>query len=246
MSERLAELVDLVVPVSEQGRPDWDEVLGLAAARQPLRVEREVRPLGAWARRRWWRPVIILAVAAGVAVGGVAVAASWDPFSGHASLPRKPIVENAAAFARVDLRLTAIPSTLAKLPGDTAPKPGTVRELATGLGQGNMAVYAWPSGGDRICFQTSLGSGGCQTEFFGDASLAVSDPDRVGAGLPAYVWGLVSDAVIGVNVVVAGTSHPAVIRNNVAFFELEGDAHPSAVKYFTVSLKGGAIQTIDY
>ncbi|HEX7168595.1 MAG TPA: hypothetical protein VF230_16560 [Acidimicrobiales bacterium] len=164
----------------------------------------------------------------------------------RATLPQKPILENASAFVRADLRVTATPRAIANLPADVAPHEGTVRELVTGLGRGNIAVYAWPSADGRVCFQTSLGSGGCQTNFFGDASLGVSDPDRVGAGLPAYVWGFVSDAVSSVNVVVDGKSRRASIRNNVAFLELAEHEYPDVIEFFTVRLKGGTVQTIDY
>lgn len=167
-------------------------------------------------------------------------------FPDRSSLPKKSIVENAAAFTRADLRLTVTPRGLANLPADVAPQAGTVRELVSDLGRGRIAVYAWPSGDGRVCFQTSLGSGGCQTDFFGDASLGVSDPDRVGAGLPAYVWGFVSDAVTGVNVVVDGKSRRAAIQNNVAFLELAADEYPDVIEFFTVRLKGGAVQTIEY
>lgn len=57
MNERLmAELVERVVPVTERGRPDWDEVLGLATARQRLGVERELAQLDVSTSRPWWRP----------------------------------------------------------------------------------------------------------------------------------------------------------------------------------------------
>lgn len=197
----------------------------------------------------WLRIALMAVVVAGTAAFLAFVARDSGAQTGapdRASLARKPILDSVAALGRADLRVTATPNALANLPADVAPMAGTVRELAAGLGRGQIAVYAWPSGGGRICFQTSLGSGGCQTDFFGDASLGVSDPDRVGAGLPAYVWGFVSDAVASVNVVVDGQSRPAAIRNNVAFLELADGEHPSVIERFTVNLKGGSVQTIDY
>jgi hypothetical protein len=172
-------------------------------------------------------------------------ASSDEPGSAVAAgLPARASMSGVANGAT----LPSIPAAMRGLPDDVAPTEGTVRTLVSDAGANNVSIYAWPLGdGNRVCLSTSYGSGGCFNEFREGEYFNVteSDPDRVGAGIPLLVWGVVPDDVVGVTVMVLGKPHTALVRNNAVLFEMPDSTLPhSAIGSFVVQLADGTEQVI--
>jgi hypothetical protein len=117
-----------------------------------------------------------------------------------------------------------------------------------GEGESDVSIYAWPKGeGERVCVETSFGSGGCFAKFLKGEFFNVteSDPDRVGHGTPLLVWGVVPDRVVGVTVVAQGRKYEATVKNNAVVFEMpDSSLGYSAIASFIVQLSDGSSQVI--
>lgn len=159
-----------------------------------------------------------------------------------------PAATNMAALQASATALMVLPNDLGGVPGTLRPAAGSVHRLLARSGGMAVDLDAWLTPGGRVCTQNSRGSGGCfdafaPGEYF---NATISDPDRVGAGAPVYVWGVVPDQVASVDVVVSGVRHPALVRDNAVFFELaDASVGPDAVERFVVTLDGGVQQTIE-
>lgn len=148
-------------------------------------------------------------------------------------------------------RVAVLPPGLAQLPAGYAPAAGTVRALLSDVGLQHVSLYAWPQPGNanRVCMQTSFGSGGCFATFSSGShfDVTVSDPDQVGAGLPVIVWGVVPDEVSGVDVMIAGEPHAALVSDNAVYYAVEsGSATPDTIDAFVVHFRDGSNEVIDY
>jgi hypothetical protein len=199
-----------------------------------------------------------IAILASVAIAlGVAQARAGEPTTAMRSAssdePGSAVAASLPARASMSAvangtALPSIPAAMQGLPEDVAPTQGTVRALVSDAGASDVSIYAWPLGdGNRVCVSTSFGSGGCFNEFQKGEYFNVteSDPDRVGAGTPLLVWGVVADEVVGVTVMVLGKPHAALVRNNAVLFEMpDNSLSHSAIGSFVVQLADGAEQVI--
>jgi hypothetical protein len=136
-----------------------------------------------------------------------------------------------------------IPSTLN--PGTPA---GAQAKLALrDLGTDHVSLYIVPTSKGQVCsvFSADYGTMGCFDRFTEETpiSWSVADPDRLGAGIPAIVTGIVPDSVTAVDVKIDGQDAPAALANNAFFYEVPAAASwPQAI---VATFANGAIATID-
>lgn len=113
---------------------------------------------------------------------------------------------------------------------DRGLRPGTLqfdrsrRLLSTASGD---TVYAVPTSDGAVCYFADRAGAGCVASFDDLPSRIAwfaGDPDKLGAGEPASVGGIVPDDVVGIQVVVDGIPHDATLENNAFFYRLEDSA----------------------
>lgn len=178
--------------------------------------------------------VIVVGTAAGLAVvlthGNEARAVGLTPATAMAGLQRQ------------STQLSTTPAVLAAFPGDMAPQPGAAHILAS---HGDVSVYAWQQGTDSVCVAHSGGGGGCFETFYVPINATISDPDRLGAGHPLYVWGVTTNAVTSVEVVVSGVAHSVPVSNNAFVYVLSDNTlGPEAVDGMVAHFADGTTQSL--
>ena len=238
VSERLmAELVDRVVSLAERGSPDWDEVLVLADVRKGRGVEPELRQLGVSAPRRRWKPSIVaLAVTVVLGVGGVAVAASWNPLSGigSANRPAEP-TDSLSPDAKELLRRMFEPRA-----GRTDAIGSLLVDQARLLGElpDGHAVYAAPTSKGKLCIYVAESGVSCG-EPLTRAEPITQAMLKSGPGEPLVIWGATTDDVVSVSFEVGGQPVTAPVENNFYAWEGQPTATLSGVSPATVRFSDG-------
>jgi hypothetical protein len=95
--------------------------------------------------------------------------------------------------------------------------------LLADVGSDHGDVYALPTDKGGVCFALTSGPyGGCVDSFGGEAPIPVIvvDPDQDYTGQPSEVFGVAPDSAVSIDVIEAGTAHPAQLRNNGYFDQL--------------------------
>lgn len=213
------------------------------------------------------RPTVFLLVAlvtcmvAGVAAVAVAALPSSPsnlPLGATAPTRSGPsAVGELAALSRPAVPSDKLPPSLSTIASNlgsgTAPvdqrlRPGALeldrsRKLLS-TAQGG-ALYAVPTSTGHVCYFAVGAGAGCVASFEdlpGRVAWFAGDPDRVGAGEPATVGGVVPDDVTGVDVTVNGEVHAATLANNGFVFHLDDPAAwPESI---TISYEDGTIETV--
>lgn len=101
------------------------------------------------------------------------------------------------------------------------PLLGEARDLASGLGTAGDTITAFPTSDGAVCYMV-MGAGSCGF---------LDSRDPVGAGITfgilstritgtTRLFGVASDEVASVNVVIDGIEHPAILRNNAFYYQL--------------------------
>ena len=168
---------------------------------------------------------------------------------GALSRPQTARDEAIAKRVRGDIaRLTASAEglPLSMLPGGA--QLDRVRVLLDNVGSHRYSIYAYTTTKGRVCSGLTNGPSGCLTGFAqaGPVDYSVGDPDWVGSGAPAVVWGLSPDHVTGVDIIVDGTARPAVMGNNAFFLEMSSEkTPPSSVEGLVVHFANGSAQLIE-
>lgn len=157
-----------------------------------------------------------------------------------------PAMQAMSAMKRPQTRAVNVPALVTGLPNDMVARPGTVHELLSSVGRTGNSFYAWRRGStEGVCYVSTRAGGGCFDDFLGPFNASVTDFDRLGSGAPVVVSGPVRDDVIRVDVVVSGNTYQALIKNNVAFFELQDpEALPDAVERIIVTLADGTSEDV--
>jgi hypothetical protein len=147
-----------------------------------------------------------------------------------------------AGLTRASTRLANTPAVLKTFPADMVPAAGTAHLLTS---WGDVSIYAWPKGANGVCVAHSGGGAGCFDTFRVPVNATVSDPDRVGAGHPLYVWGVTTNDVTSVDVIVSGVAHSAPVANN-AFVHVLADntLGPEAVDGLIAHFADGSTQSL--
>lgn len=181
-----------------------------------------------------------LAFLAGSVVLAIGIIISILPTAVSAE-PPAPALGAMTAMNDSGLRTFQTPPLVSRMRDEMRAAPGTVRELATGLGRSDLTVWAWPNGAtEGICLVSTTGGGGCLDAFHRPFDVSITDHDNLGAGDPVAVWGPVTDDVVGVSVTANGKVGQAIVSNNIAFYELpDGSLFPSSVEKVVVHLRDG-------
>jgi hypothetical protein len=73
----------------------------------------------------------------------------------------------------------------------------------------------------------------------------MSDPDQLGAGHPLYVWGVITNDVTRVDVIVSGVTHSAPVTNNAFVYVLaDNTLGPEAVGGMVAHFADGSTQNL--
>jgi len=107
------------------------------------------------------------------------------------------------------------------------------RLLLSNVGSTHADLYAFPTSKGYVCQAFDAGPRGCSRSFTRELPVGLTrfDVDGLGTGTPMAIAGLVPNNITRVDVVVEGTAHAALLRNNAYFFEApNAAAQPEAVR----------------
>jgi hypothetical protein len=207
--------------------------------------------------------IICVVVLAGVLIAGVAGAFNNAPNDPRVlnpkGVPTSPL-GTLAVFDRgqgaAEAKLLNDPTTKRIIGALTQAPSGVANELLAGsaitsqfrvaldgLGVAHRSIYFFRTDTGGTCAGLTGLSAGCYTQLpvgvHADSTLA--DPDYLGTGDPAIVWGITRNDVKSVDVILNGTARPAVTGNNAYFFEAPDATTPlSAFTEIRVTLQSGA------
>jgi hypothetical protein len=120
------------------------------------------------------------------------------------------------------------------------------RLLLSGLGVGNVSLYAWPTENGWVCWAWGNSGGGCAPHFTQERRVVFMgiDPDQECIGYPGTLLGVVPDEVVGAEVQVRGVRHPAIVESNAVFYELNDASFPMrAFDSLTATFSDGSTAT---
>lgn len=92
-----------------------------------------------------------------------------------------------------------------------------IRPVRDDLGPAGSTIYAFPTTKGQVCFVLTGGPASCMPRF-DHGSNGASYLSFNQAGAPLTVFGLTAPDVVGVDVVVAGTSHPATLGGRAYYY----------------------------
>jgi hypothetical protein len=185
-----------------------------------------------------------VALAAALLVGVALLLAVWFAWNKQASATAFSNVpaRGMAGLQRASTHLANTPAVLKTFPADMLPAAGNAHLLAS---RGDVSVYAWPHGASGVCIAHSGGGAGCFDTFRVPVNATMSDPDRLGAGHPLYVWGVTTDDVTSVDVIVSGVAHSAAVTNNAFVYMLtDNTLGPEAVGGMVGHFADGSTQSL--
>ena len=223
---RLAELNP--VPSSERG--------GLVARLNEIKPQ--LPPLNPSAlRRRWKPPIIALAVILVLGVGGVAVAASWDPLSaiGAADRPAEPTDTLSAAVIE-QLRKNEFSP-----PGWISPIGSRLVDQARLLGElpDGQKVYAVPTSKGKLCILVAEYAESCGDPLTRARPITLTIA-KAAPGAPHVIWGATADAAsVSVSFEVGGQPVTVPVENNFYAWEGQPTARLGGVSPAVVTFSDG-------
>lgn len=185
-----------------------------------------------------------LALAAALLVGVALLLVIWFArgkqanATAYSNIPARGM----AALQRASTHLANTPVVLKTFPADMVPAAATARLLTS---VGDVTIYAWPHGADSVCIAHSGGGAGCFDTFRVPVVGMISDPDQLGAGHPLYVWGVTTNDVTSVDVIVSGVAHSAPVTNNAFVYVLaDNTLGPEAVGGMVAHFADGSTQSL--
>jgi hypothetical protein len=188
----------------------------------------------------------ILAVSI-LTIGVVMVAGLLGVFGGVATAGDLPAAaKQMSVFKTEPVRDTALPKAVVQARHRLVTKgslgsvmPNETRLLADNLGVNNVAIYAFPSTGGAVCAvvteTTSVATcipGGL--DGFESIEGGVAWGIYSGEGVPQTVYGLASDEVAGVKVVVDGTEHEAELIGNSIYWQADPEVTRRSIRALNV------------
>lgn len=145
----------------------------------------------------------------------------FGAFSRPQQVSERAFEETSAAREVIDVLTSDDPAVSAGW------KPGEARRglriLLAGLGASKRTIFSFETTRGVTCAGLSDFTSGCFTNLpkNGGISVTFGDPDFAGGGEGVIVWGVASNRVAAIEVIVAGTAHAAIVGNNAYFFQLE-------------------------
>jgi hypothetical protein len=185
-----------------------------------------------------------LALAAALLVGVMLLLVVWFARSKQASATAYTNIpaRGMAGLQRPSTHLANTPAVLKTFPADMVPEAGSAHLLAS---RGDVSVYAWPYRASGVCIAHSGGGAGCFDTFRVPVNATMSDPDRVGAGHPLYVWGVTTNDVTNVDVLVSGVAHSTAVTNNAFVYVVpDNTLGPEAVGGLVAHFADGSTQSL--
>jgi hypothetical protein len=188
-------------------------------------------------RRRWWKPPIIaFAVVVVLGVGGVAVAASWNPLSaiGSADRPAEPTDTLGPAVIEQLRRNEATP------PGWISPIGTRLVDEARLLGElpDGHKVYAVPTSKGKLCILVAESVESCGDPLTRERPITFT-LSKTGPSSPHVIWGATANAVVSVSFEVGGQPVTVPVKNNFYAWEGQPTERLSGVSPATVTFSDG-------
>ena len=143
-------------------------------------------------RRRWKPTVVALAVVILLAVGGVAVAASWSPLSGigAADRPVEP-TDTLSAAVKEQIREHAMPGGV--IGARLVDEARLLGELPDG-----HKVYAVPTSNGKLCILVAESGEACFDPLTHAEPITFESAKR-GPAAPLVIWGATADDVVSIS-----------------------------------------------
>lgn len=204
-----------------------------------------------------------LAVGAILSISVVALAGGTDrrasARTGVAASSSSPAAQDLAALQVPRRSSDSLGETEARvasslLDGQTAvtesARPGALvtgdsRLLLSGLGAQRARFYAFPTSKGGVCYVITAGPASCAREVSRSSPVVGQyDPDRVGAGTPMALYGLLPNEAVGVDIVVAGEARRAVVGRNAFFYQLS-PSDPAGASAIVIKFRDGTSDALD-
>lgn len=209
------------------------------------------------ATRRSFFIGIVFALVCVVGVSVVAIAAD-GAFQKNGSASSAPTVNGAdiavfkAAVKASDHAPSSVVAAALSLNDGSTTVASSLRPGSILMGQSRMLVadrsgsakiFGFPSDRGKLCYVVVEGPVGCEDEVGGShPSWGIYDPDAVGDGEPASVYGFVADKARNVNVVVDGVSTSAKLGRNAYYLQLP--AATSIASLIEIVYRDGSTESI--
>ncbi len=143
--------------------------------------------------------------------------------SGMSAFSRAQSARDVALSGAADVRedvVGTIGHPPAGVPEDMLPggeRANSLRALMTGLGAADRSIWAIATTKGRVCSGLTGFTSGCTERFSSEITFTVG---RFTRATPVIVWGLATDRVARVDVVVAGKAHAVQMGTNAFYYEL--------------------------
>lgn len=121
------------------------------------------------------------------------------------------------------------------------PLLGAARDLSRGLGSGDDTITAFPTGNGAVCYEIRA-AGSC-SRLDNDLGFTFSILYTRDGG--TRVFGIVSDDVRQIDVVIDGATHRAVIDNSAFYYQLSGGHASGDVDRVIATWHDGSTHALD-
>ena len=124
------------------------------------------------------------------------------------------------------------------------PLPKDARDLATDLGTDNDTITAFPTSKGAVCYMI-LGAGSCadlKTWPWNTVGFTFSIFSTRAGG--ARVFGIASEKVASVSVVIGGVPHATILENHALYYQLPPGAHQSEIQRIGATWKDGSTHAV--
>lgn len=124
------------------------------------------------------------------------------------------------------------------------PLTGKARDLLSGLGTAGDTITAYPTSNGAVCYMIQ-GAGSC-------ANVAKWPWSTVGFTFSIFstrsggtrVFGIASDKVASMSVVIAGVAQPALLENHALYYHLPPDVHESDIQQVRATWSDGSTHSV--
>jgi hypothetical protein len=124
------------------------------------------------------------------------------------------------------------------------PVTGKARDLLSGLGTAGDTITAYPTSSGAVCYMIQ-GAGSC-------ANVEKWPWSTVGFMFSIFstpsggtrVFGIASNRVASVSVVIAGVAQPAILENHALYYQLPPGVHDSDLEQVTATWNDGSTHSV--
>jgi hypothetical protein len=180
------------------------------------------------------RPVLLVVAAialgllASAPVGGASLAHRAMTGLGDLWSSAAPPPDDPADVQNLAEDVTRVPPGVANRAG--TPLLGKARDLLSGLGTAGETISAFPTSTGDVCYEIKAAGSCGNLDKWPWKTVGFTFGILWTRADGARVYGVAADQVASINIVIAGTPHPAILQNNAFYYQLPRDDHSEDVQ----------------